>query len=93
MDVLSDKIVITRKIHKCSACGRMFEKGTKMHAQVNTFDGIQTWRTCPTCTKLLDKHRSRFEDYDGMCYEGCVFEVLERDQTPEQLLEELTKTK
>jgi hypothetical protein len=90
-DILSDKIVITRKRHKCSACGRPFEKGTKMRTQVNTFDGIQTWRECPTCIELLSTHRSHFEDYDGTCYMNCVDEVCESEQTPEQLLEQLNK--
>jgi hypothetical protein len=40
MDILNDKIVTTRKKHNCSACGRLFEKGTKMRTQVNTFDGF-----------------------------------------------------
>ena len=87
MDILSDKIVTTRKQHRCNACGRLFEKGTKMRTQVNTLDGIQTWRECPTCNKLLTKHRKHFEDdYDHVCYDSCVNEVLERGQTPEQLL-------
>ena len=92
MDILSDKVVTTRKKHACSACGRLFEKGTKMRTQINTFDGIQAWRECPTCTELLSTHRSHFEDYDGMCYQGCVNEVCESGQTPEQLLEQLKKS-
>jgi hypothetical protein len=90
MDILSDKIVTTRKKHNCSACGRVFEKGTKMRTQVNTFDGIGTWRECPTCQELLSKYRSAFEDeYEHACYAGCVSEVLESGQTPEDLLNEL----
>ena len=90
MDILSDKIVTTRKKHNCSACGRVFEKGTKMRTQVNTFDGIGTWRECPTCQELLSKYRSAFEDeYEHVCYDGCVSEVLESRQTPEDLLNEL----
>ncbi len=90
MDILSDKIVITRKQHVCSACGRVFEKGTKMRTQVNTLDGIGTWRECPTCTELVGNYRSYFEDdYDHTCYYGCVAERLKRGQTPEDLLHEL----
>jgi len=90
MDILSDKLVITRKKHRCSACGRVFEKGTKMQTQVNTGDGIQVWRTCPTCTELLTKYWSKFEDdYDHICYEFCVNEALEKGQTPEELLASL----
>jgi len=90
MDILSDKIVKTRKKHNCCACGRVFDKGTMMRTQVNTMDGIQTWRECPTCTELLSKHRSHFEDdYNHVCYSDCVSEALERGQTPEQLLSAL----
>ena len=90
MNILSDKIVTTRKKHNCSACGRVFEKGTKMRTQVNTYDGIGTWRECPTCQELLSNYRSQFEDdCDHFCYEGCVKEVLERGQSPEELLNAL----
>ena len=34
MNILSEKIVTTRKKHSCSACFRFFEKGTKMKTQV-----------------------------------------------------------
>ena len=94
MDILSDKIVTTRKKHMCNACGRTFEKGTKMRTQVNTFEGtIGSWRECPTCEQLLRKYRSKFVDYDyeNVAYEFCVNEVLEKSQTPEELLIELDK--
>ena len=89
MDILRDKIVKTRKKHNCCACGRVFEKGTQMRTQVNTMDGIQTWRECPTCTELLSKYRSHFEDDYDVCYSDCVSEVLKRGQTPEELLSAL----
>lgn len=92
MYILSDKIVKTRKKHMCNACGRLFDKGTQMRTQVNTLDGIRTWRECPTCTELLSKHRHLFEDdydHDHICYEFCVNDYRSKDQTPEQLLEEL----
>lgn len=86
MDILSDKIVTTRKIHRCNACERSFPIGTKMRTQVNTSDGLQTWRECPTCHELIDKYPYLFEDYDHTCYSGCVREALQKDQTPELLL-------
>ena len=90
MKIVSDKIVTTRKPHKCSACGRRFKAGTRMRTQINTFDGLTTWRECPTCQELLTRHRSLFEDdLDNMCYEGCVKEALEPGQTPEELLNAL----
>jgi hypothetical protein len=93
MDILSDKVVITRKKHLCGACLRAFEKGTKMRTQVNTYDGIQTWRECPTCQELLSKHRSHFSDEHNVCEYGCVDEALNRGQTPEELLSELENNK
>jgi len=92
MAILSDKIVKTHKKHYCSACGRAFKKGTMMRTQVNTMDGIQAWRECPTCMELLSKYRSYFEDdYDNICYSGCVSESLEQGQTPEKLLNILSQ--
>ena len=93
MDILRDKIVTTRKTHNCSACGRLFGVGTKMRTQVNTSDGIQTWRECPTCQKLLISHRELFEDGYGTCWANCVDESLEVGQTPEQLLIKLDNAK
>lgn len=88
MDIISDKIVKTRKKHMCSACGRVFDKGIQMRTQVNTFDGIITWRECPTCTELLSTYRSEFADNDDICHVNCVNEVCTKRQTPEQLLQQ-----
>ena len=93
MDILSDKVVITRKSHKCDACGRTFEKGSKMHLQVNTFDGIQSWRTCLTCQELLSIYSEYFIDSDDLFHENCVKEQLTQEQTPEDLLSEFTTKK
>lgn len=93
MDILSDKIVTTRKDHRCDACCRKFPKGSKMRAQVNTFNGIGQWRTCMTCTELTDRFNYQFE-YDGYVPESCVKDRIDNDfpgLTPEQLLEKLRK--
>lgn len=90
MYILSDKIVTTRKEHKCNACLRVFKPGTRMKTQVNTFDGIGVWRLCPTCQVLLKNFKSYFEDdYDYLFHEGCVNEMLQLGQTPEELLNNL----
>lgn len=91
MDIISDKVVTTRKDHRCSACDRKFPKGTKMRTQVNTYDGIQTWRECPTCHVLLSEFRDRFDDEYGWVPGSCVSEVCEIGQTPEELLTELKR--
>ncbi len=89
-EIISNKIVITRKDHYCNACLRKFASGTKMRRQVNTYDGIQQWYECPTCQELLSTYREHFNDEYGWCEEGCVNEVRNQDQTPEQLLEYFT---
>ncbi len=91
MDILSDKVVTTRKKHRCNACSRIFEPGTRMRTQVNTGDGLVTWRECPTCIALLSTHRKYFEDCDGITWEECVSNLLRKGQTPEQLLDELNR--
>lgn len=54
MNVLSDKTVVTRKKHRCNACGRMFEAGTKMSRQTIASEGtIYNWYACPTCDELM----------------------------------------
>ena len=96
MDILSDKIVTTRKKHVCDPCGRVFKKGTKMRTQVNTYDGIGTWRECPTCRELLIKFSESFaDDYENVVTEGCVHEVMcdyPNIKTPEELLKFLTNS-
>lgn len=94
MHIFSNKIVTTRKRHICNACGRFFNKGSKMRTQVNNFEGeMFTWRECPTCIELLSTYRSYFEDDDHLCYEFCVNEILEHGQTPEDLLIVLSNNK
>ena len=86
MNILSDKIVNIRKPHKCDACGRMFEKGTKMRRQVNTGEGMCQWYECQTCQILLAKYCDDFDDGYGECEQYCVANTLNVDQTPEDLL-------
>ena len=90
--VFSDKIVVTRKKHRCDACGRVFDKGTKMYTQTIADEcTIYHWRECPTCQILLGKYRDNFDDGYGVCDQNCVAYSLNCDQTPEELLKELTK--
>lgn len=96
MVILSEKVVITRKRHECNACGRMFEAGTSMFTQVNVNDGIQTYRECPTCSELIARYPSYFQDeFDHtipayIVHDNCMeFKV----NTPEELLDYLNKRK
>ena len=93
-DILSEKIVITRKPHNCFACGRKFEIGTKMNRQVNTHEGICTTYTCETCQKLLGNYSEYFiDDAENVYHENCVIELLRyyeyEEMTPEDLLKNL----
>lgn len=90
MNIISEKVVTTRKRHQCAACQRRFEPGTRMLTQVNTCGGdINTWRTCSTCTVLIEKYSERFINDENVYPEGCVSEELSPGQTPEDLLKEL----
>ena len=92
MEILSDKLVKTRKVHWCSACSRTFPKGTMMQTQVNTYGGIGVWRTCPTCTELLSKFPDEFKDSGEFIFEGnCVCDSANQYETPEMMLERLKK--
>ena len=88
--LLKDKTVTTRKVHVCSACLLMFPKGTQMR-MVTCVDNneIYTWKECPICKELLSKYYHKFDDGYGGYIEGCIDEYLERNQTPEMLLNEL----
>ena len=94
MEILSDKIVKTRKQHVCFPCYRLFKKGTEMRRQVIIFDGINAIYTCETCGLLFHEFQDYFIDEAENSYqEGCVKEQLVEfnTETPEKLLEQLTK--
>lgn len=91
MEALSDKVVVSRKINKCSACLRVMPIGTKIRKVVVVYNGLQTWKECPTCAELLNKYSNRFDDGFGIFEYGCVDNVLDIGQTPEMLLAELSK--
>lgn len=70
MDILSSKLVKTRKPHKCVACGRMFPAESGMF-RVTTADGgtAYTDYICTTCSVVM--HRDDITDYS----EGSLFEA------------------
>ncbi len=76
----------TRKVHQCSMCYRKFQPGTTMHYWVGIYEGDFCYsRCCVTCQQLID-HSTESE-----FPEGFVYESLNKDQTPEMLLEDLLK--
>jgi hypothetical protein len=88
MTTLKYKIVTIRKKHRCFLCGRIFEPGTRMIYFVCVDGGdFSSGYNCFTCEKIVsysDEHEFYRDD---------VIEMLDKGQTPEQLLEELKKTR
>lgn len=79
---LSEKIVTIKKKRQCFSCYRIFEIGEKMSYWVGICEGdFTTSYSCLTCKEIMSK--SKGEDYFP---EGFVFEMLEKGQTPENLV-------
>jgi len=94
MKILSDKIVTTRKAHKCNACGRLFNKGTRMKTQTYVDEVIYAWRECPTCQTLLENYGYHFVDpVEDVFDQYCIRDALRHGQTPEGLLADLNSGK
>jgi hypothetical protein len=96
MDIISDKVVKTRKPHMCFGCGRKFEKGTTMNCQVNKHDGeIHAVYSCETCQELMRDHGELFwDECEGFYPLLCVQEYISNTKyfkiSPESLLFILT---
>jgi hypothetical protein len=87
---LKYKGVKTRKSHTCYLCGRKFEPGTEMFYWVAVDSGqINTGYYCNTCHQIVSI--LPYEDIENL-FEGGLYELMEKCQTPEQYLEEI-KTK
>ena len=95
MIILSTKSVKTRKDYICCGCLRKLQKGTIMETSAIADGGtVYNWRTCITCTELLNKNADYFKNYDDVFEAGCVSDSLgdiPNSETPEKLLFELNK--
>lgn len=97
MEILSDKMVKTRKPHQCFGCGRTRPKGTNMHCQVNAGDdGIYTVYNCDVCWSIMSKYgddEGMIDDWERTYYHECVHIAMEdyKVETPEELLVMLGK--
>lgn len=79
-------VVTTRKPHRCFCCERVFPKGTNMrYWSVVGDDGFGSGYNCATCEELLTLTDYLNDPYEGYSH-GCVYEALNKGQTPEQLL-------
>jgi len=90
IQILTDKYVTTRKEHKCFSCLRKFPVGTLMHFGTFVHDDIYSLYTCNTCEKIHGLCYDDFYDGEGIP-QGYVNESLNKDQTPEQYLDELLR--
>jgi len=93
-EVISEKMVETRKGHTCFACGRRFPPRSIMHYQANKCDGeIYSLYVCGTCNELLQKQKpSLWDDFNEHFPEYCVFESIKENgfSTPEEWLQSIS---
>ena len=73
-DVLTEKVVKTRKSHICFGCGRQFPKDTKMIYQTVADGGaVNTFYICDTCWEIM----GRMDYWDEFGYGELREEALE----------------
>jgi hypothetical protein len=77
--------VLTRKPHTCFACLREYPSGTEMRYEVWADNGIVASYYCSTCVKIL----SHVYEYGDEINEGCVKDMCNVGETPEEYLKSL----
>ncbi len=94
IETFRSKNVIVRKQRQCSMCLRIFPTNTKMNYWVGKYEGdFNTAYCCMACVEIMN----RCQEEDGY-QEGYTLELLNKGETPEQLIErwnlnDKTKTK
>ncbi len=91
---VKDKIVLTRKEHRCFACWRKFPPKTSMNYNVSiSDDGLYDCYSCPTCQLLMVEYGEHlYNECEGVYDEQCVIEAMDyfgKQKSPEDLLESL----
>lgn len=67
MDILTNKVVKTRKCHLCHGCGKSYDKGTKMRYTTSVDAGdISSAYWCKTCDIVIDTVYDYFDLQDGI---------------------------
>ena len=61
-DVISAKVVTTRKSHACWGCGLKYPPGTRMHSVAVKVDTIITVYWCQICAEYCERHEE-IEEY------------------------------
>ena len=95
MPVLRDKVVTTRKEHKCWGCGEKFEKGSKLRYQVDVEDGkLNDSYWCKVCDATVKESYEEQVDCgigfgDVRDYEswGKNLQIMERTYKQEERVE------
>ncbi len=84
---LTNKNVVIRKEHLCFSCHRRFPIGTKMRYWTGLVEGdFNSVYSCETCDEIIKLTPREFFD-DGIIPDGFVRETLNKNQTPEELLQ------
>ena len=98
---LGDEMFISKRMHKCFACGRSFPKGSTLHVQRYGCIGVKLKKqihinvyTCPTCEILLNDIDGKYMGFDdgyGEFKPNCVAKYIKQETsflTPEELLDD-----
>lgn len=86
MATLKSTSVKTRKEHECFSCYRKFPIGTKMNYWVGHYEGdFCATYSCMTCVEIMNMSSEVYFP------EGFVHEMLNKNETPEQLIERWKK--
>ena len=75
-ELISSKIVKTRKPHFCFGCAREFPKETKMQYNTVKDDEIFNTYICPTCLEVINN----MEYGDEFCYGDLKEDALELEK-------------
>lgn len=86
--ILKSKDLKIRKEQQCFSCLRTFPKDTLMYYQVSIIDGdFCTTYTCNVCKEIMSL------SYEFEYEHGYVDGMLDKDTSPEELLQDLIKIK
>lgn len=79
-EVLSSKIVKTRKPHYCFGCGRKFPAGIEMKRE-GVIDGTPfTMYLCKTCQEVCQQ-MNHFDREEGFCYGNLLEDAEEYERS------------
>ena len=80
-DVLFSRVVIIRKMCKCSGCLKNIKRGSKVFTQKIADNGtIYIWRLCYSCRRFINQHDEIdfYDNGDGML-EGTMREFRQEE--------------